>query len=396
MLSKILQWKLPRLLKHLAIIGELRAVENESFEGYFDVIVPHKERDGRDWKALHEVDAKRDMYQGIISLPEYHNRKEYKEKVRLDFNRMRDEIRKRLIRGILALGHSCYDRKSMRELMDRLGEKRSLACTPMNVARAVRLLPIIHQTTRDIGTSAGIHYVKMEAKIPVILLTSAFSQTLLLISQLIVRRTFLCTSSDSLELRSDRYLVDQLQRHARMLFYLLGIWIVGEPYPTPQIDDETRDLVYKLGSPDLIAEGHAIAWVKTGWSLFEALHEFSHVLTGDWLRPMDEWVAESEFVADRFAASCLLLDEDPVAKAWMLRGAHLFLLLLSLVEGFWGNTGLHPKANERAKQLYVFVRQQLTPDELLLFDLLDEMEALPAFCGVPSLYGANYGDRFGG
>jgi hypothetical protein len=384
-----------RWAQHAATARELRSIETETTDAYLEAIVSDKERD---WQALYERDVKAHVYHGIERPPRFGDRKQYMDKVRWDFDRVREAARKRLFKGLIELDATCYDADAMNELADRLHLRRPRVWTPIEIYRVMLDLPIIHQTTKHIGTPAGIWHASFThsgTKIPVLVLTSFFNDPFSAICKLVVRRTFLSPAPHLLEPRPERYEVDLLQRHARMLFYLLGIWTKGEPYPTPEIDRETRDLVDDAGSPERLAEGRGIAVLKVGWCLFEALHEFSHVLTGDWLRAPETWNAEHEFRADRFAASCLLLEDDPNDKVWMLRGVHLFMGFIGLIEQAYGTAGRHPGAHQRSKQLYDFVRLRLKPTELELFDGLDEVDALAAFCRTPSKYGARNGDKFG-
>lgn len=378
-----------RLFNHLGTVLRLRAAEEASLRHYLEVIVPRGEFD---WDVLYEHEVKRDLYHGMGAPPRYSSREGYEKRVRRDFDGVRKSINSFLVRGILALSPECYDLDAICTLADGLYVKRSWAEAPLLATRLASLIPIIHQTTRDVGIPA---YVSVGSGIPAVVLTSTFSGTLLRIFRLLVRRTFLEVSDDGLQLRFDIYDVAVLQRHARVLYHLLGIWIVGEPHPTPELDEASRTLAFASGDPQRTGEGHAILWLKTGWCLFEALHEYSHILRGDWLRAPKDREPEDEIIADLFAINCLLLEDEPTVRVWMLHGAVLFLGCLRLAEEQYGNTGHHPGAAERVGRLFKFLSARLTGEDHRLFTFLGALHALPLFCHLPSDCGADRDDRFG-
>src|SRR5262249_15445506 len=240
---------------------------------YFEVIVPATKND---WEAFSQRDSRRNLYYGMGERLTFRNRNEYKKAVKADFEHMRRGIRERLTRGILHAGTQCYSENSIRLLRTTMSVQRPFESSPQEVAACLCLLPILHQTTRDVGASAGImHIRKSDSKIPCVVLTSPFSATILNICQLVLRRTFLCPSQDALELRPGRTDKTLLDRDSRLLMHLIGVWIVSEPPPEEEFDVSSSALAYAPGDLQRAAEGNAILWVKSGWSLFEALHEFS-------------------------------------------------------------------------------------------------------------------------
>jgi len=384
-LGRLLFRSLPRKLKEALTATRMRWFERVSLDGYFDHIVPDTPRD---WEAQSRRDAAAHQYYGLAPTPSFTNRAEYKKKIAWDLDRIRHDLRRRLGVMLYTYGVEGYDEKAMAEVCDRLWMRTSRPLNIMDVLWAVTMLPIVHQTTKHIGMPSTVMTTRGERGLPVVVLTSFFNDMLLFMATLMVRRTVRSVGPQHFRLREEREDIVELQSHARMLLYLTGIWIAGEPYAKLRDeDDKTKQYVMERPESEP-AIGSLIASVKSGWCAFEALHEFGHIVFGDWLRPAETWTLQEEICADRFAAACLALEQDSTTKVWMLAGAVAILNVIGVAEHVYQCTSpVHSRAVDRAATLQQTVFPLFTSEERELFVVALQMELLPKFAYI-------YADQF--
>lgn len=393
----------------------IKDVERKAFDHYFDTLISNR-ANSSDWLALHQSDVARSRNLNQAEPTLYATRDEYKEKVRQDFDQARNLVRQYLNAGLEKLGTESYSHEAAAELFRRLHLPQPTAISPERMASVVSVLPILHDTTRDIGTAATLVPIidadNRSISIPGVLLTSAFNITLTQISRFLVRRTFDQTrpitngfaqpvltidEMGSLYFRPEIGSRPQLQRDARALLHLLGIWVLGEPFPTPPVDQSLLD----LASLDTREGERLINYVtlfhKSGWCLFEALHEFGHILAGDWLKQIDDLTPAAELKADQFALACLLQENDELARVLGLRGVCSFLKLLGFVEQRFGRTPRHPDAWTRAVTIEqsVLLSGILDFSDATLFAQTSELDLLATFCHSPADFGLSANDFLG-
>src|SRR6185503_2168584 len=230
----------------IATVAALRRVEQVSFDHYFDTLISNRpgRNDRSAWFANYERDVARARGVGQSKPRRYTSRKGYKKKVSADFAEARKEIRQYLSAGIAELRSNCYSHEAVSNLLERLRLPAPTATPPDRVASVMNVLPIIHDTTRDIGTASSVVSIldadNHETAIPAVMLTSAFNITLTQISRLLVRRAFYAVSEraiaeqsgygavatvfglGSLFMKRDQGGLTSLERDARVLFHLLG------------------------------------------------------------------------------------------------------------------------------------------------------------------------------
>jgi len=386
-------------MEQFEIDNALRLFEEEAFDDLFDAVEPKSE--DVDYLKLRAADAKYATYYNKYELPTYSNRGELKEQWRRDINRFNQLARDYLVAGIHHQGRRFVDFEAMNQLSNNLGLSSSTLWTPHELDVVLSKIPIVHASSMT-ALSGYVDFVSTPKPIPTIRGTSIYNTAFLLLCRLLVRRTFDSPAPKELRLRADCYLVERLQQDTRLFLKLIGLWLADEEVSTPPPQADTVEMAIRtFGLPQQQMEGAAIHCLLTGYGYFEILHEFGHIVSGDWRRPHETWTEADELKADEFAIMCLLAGSHEVseAKVFALRGAHLFLAALQLGESLFGRDQRHAGARVRSKQVFDMTVSGLTGIEYEFYSFLDHLELLPAFCHSPSKYGGltplGRLDRFG-
>lgn len=354
-----------------------------------------------DYVGLARAERRFAEYTNKYDTPSFTNENEYRSMRLGDMERFNELARQYLGAGLRRQGRRFANFQSLNQLAAALGMPGSVIWPPADLERVLLPIPILHRASNggDPSPPGEVVTVLVPHALPAIE-SSALGGWLRAMCTLLVRRTYYSPGRDQLILRDDAYLLPRLQMHARAFIWLIGRMFSGDNLRVPSIDGETQWLLdYANGGAAQVTEGAAIGCLVTGYAYFEVLHEFCHVIAGDWLK--DTLTVEDEIVADQFAAMCLLSGQHelPAAKVYALRGAHIFLALLGIAEFLFEKTDSHPGANARCEALWDYARSNLSTHELAFFDKLDDLEALVAFCYTPSKFGGvtpdGLIDRFG-